>query len=126
VLGGDEHFCSLKRVQENEEVWGFFWWNTQFFLAGKQTPSELAEPCTDEPVFHHLMQKLWHLRPQVASRVHLVRCAMSEGLIGISLKLRPLVYKHQTVLPTNRLIMLPRAMNVGDRVPGLDGTLDAC
>lgn len=82
----------------------FFWWKNQLFLDGKQTPYELAEPCTDEPVFHDLMQKPWHLRLQVASNVHLVRCIMTERLICISLKLRPLSYKHQTVLPTNYLL----------------------
>lgn len=72
------------------------------------------------------MQKPRHLRPQVASNVHLVRYTMSERLICILLKLRLLGYEHQTVLPTNCLIMLPQAINVGDRVPGVDGTIDTC
>lgn len=80
----------------------------------------------EEPVSHGLMQKPWQLRPQVASNVHLVRLAMSGGLIRISLKWRPLIYKHQTVLPTNCLITMPQAINVGDCVPGVDWIIDTC
>lgn len=84
----------------------------------------MAEPCTDEPVFHDFMQKPWHVGPQVATNVHLVWCTMSERLVSILLKLRPLSYVHQTALPTNCLIMLPQAISVGDPVAGADGIID--
>lgn len=80
---------------------GFLWWKNQFFQDRKQSPYELAETCMEEPVSHGLMQKPWQLRPQVASNVHLVRFAMSGVLICISLKWRPLIYMHQTLLFTN-------------------------
>lgn len=76
----------------------------------------------EEPVSHGFMQNPWQLRPQVASNVHLVRFAMSGGLICISLKWRPFIYKHQTVLLTNYLITMPQAINIGDHVPEVDWT----
>lgn len=80
----------------------------------------------EEPVSHGLMQKPWQLRPQVASNVHLVSLAVSGGLICIYLKLKPLIYKHQTVLLTNYLITMPQAINIGDCVPEVDQTIDSC
>lgn len=80
----------------------------------------------EEPVSHGLMQNPWQLRPRVASNVHLVRLAMSGGLISISLKRRPVIYKHQIVLLTNYLITMPQAINIGDHVPEVDQTIDTC
>lgn len=76
----------------------------------------------DEPSFHDLMQKLWHLRPQVAFYVYLLRCSVSERPIHTSLKPRPPSY--QTVLLTNCLVLLPWAISVGDHCPGTDSCID--
>lgn len=69
-------------------------------------------------------KKPWHLRPQVASNVHLVRRTMSERPTCISLKLRPLSYKHQTGSP-----LIDNAASghpCWRRCPRVDGTVDAC
>lgn len=115
-----------KEISRTLAFLGFLWWKNQFFQDGKQTPYGLAETCMKEPVSHGLMQKLWQLRPQVASNAHLVSLAVSGELMSISLKLRPLIYKHRAVLLTNYLITMPQATNIGGCAPEVERTIDSC